>query len=85
MARVKDLQMFPFGIPQGSLNLGPILSFSTETHSVSDQSFADDTQLLHSCAPHQIEENVLTLHTCISNVKAWITFNKLKLQDDKTD
>ena len=44
-------------------------------HSVSDQSFADDTQLFHSYAPNQIQKTVLTLHTYISDVKNWMTLN----------
>ena len=55
-----------FGVPQVSV-LGPILfilysaplSYLIETHSFSNQSFADDTQLLHSCSPDQIQATVL--------------------------
>ena len=56
-----------------------------ETHSVSKQSFADDTQLLQSRSPDQIHATVLTTQTCISEVMAWMTQNKLKLNDDKTE
>ena len=50
------------------------------------QSFADDdTQLLHSCPPDQIHAAVLTMQTCISDVKTWVTQNKLKLNDEKTE
>ena len=81
-----------FGVPQGSV-LSPIiftlycapLSSLIETHSVSDQSFADDTQLLHSFPTDQIHATVLTMHTCISDVKTWMTQNKLKSNDDKTE
>ena len=53
LSRLADVS---FGVPKGSV-LGPILfilysaplSSLIKTHSVCDQSFADDTQLLHSC------------------------------------
>ena len=57
----------------------------TEIHPVSNQSFADDTQLLQSCPPDQIYAIALTMQTCISDVKTWMTQYKLKLNDDKTE
>ena len=81
-----------FGVREGSV-LRPILfilystslSFLSETHSVSNQSFADDTQVLHSCPPTKLLSTVLTMQTCISDVKTWMTQNKLKLNDDKSE
>ena len=81
-----------FRVSQGSV-LGPLLfilysaplSSLLETHSVSNKSFADDTQLLHSCPPDQIDATVLTMEIRISDVKTWMTQNKLKLNDDKTE
>ena len=81
-----------FGVPQISV-LGPILfilysaplSSLTETHSVSNKSFTYEKQLLNSCPPDQIKTTVLAMQTCISDVKTWITQNKLKLDDDKTE
>ena len=61
------------------------LSSLIETHFVSNQSFADDTQPLHSCSPDQKHATVLTMQTCISDVKAWMTQNKLRRNDDKTE
>ena len=77
-----------FGVPQGSVP-DPILfilysaplSSVIETHSVSKQSFSDDAQLLHSCPPDQIHATVLTMQTCTSDVKTWMSQNKLKLND----
>ena len=81
-----------FGVLQGSA-FGPIFFIVCsappcsliETHSVSKQSFADDTQLLQSRPPDQIHATVLTTQTCISEVMASMTQNKLKLNDDKTE
>ena len=81
-----------FGVREGSA-LGPILfilysvplSSSLETYSVSNQSFADDAQLLHPCPPDHLHATVLTMQTSISDVKTWMTQNKLKVNDDKTE
>ena len=54
-------------------------------HSISNQSFADDTQLHDSCRPDQIDTSVQGMQDCISDVKTWMTSNKLKLNDDKTE
>ena len=79
-----------FGVPEGSV-LGSVhfILYSSplsliETHSASNQSLADDTQLLQSCPPEQIHAIFLTTKTCISVVKTWMTQNRLKLNDDKT-
>ena len=84
--------MLNFGVPQGSV-LGPILFIQNtkplttlnRQHSISNQSFADDTQLYNSCRPDQIDDSVQSMQDCISNVKTWMTANKLKLIDDKTE
>ena len=47
--------------------------------------FADDTQLHDSCCPDQIDTSVQGMQDCISDVKTWMTSNKLKLNDDKTE
>ena len=63
------------------MHLSPLI----ETRSVFNQSFADDTQLLHSCPAHQMHAAVLTMQKCISDLKTWMTQNNLKLNDDKTE
>ena len=81
-----------FGVPQGSV-LGPVLfilykkslSNLVERHSISSQSFADDTQLLDSCHPDHLDTTVQRMQNCISEVKLLIYCNKLKLNDDKTE
>ena len=81
-----------FGVPQGSV-LGPILFIMYTqplhslilTHSVLDQSFADDTQIYTSCKPRQATETIQNLQSCISDIKDWMTDHRLKLNDDKTE
>ncbi|MCP3849467.1 MAG: reverse transcriptase family protein, partial [Gammaproteobacteria bacterium] len=81
-----------FGVPQGSV-LGPVLfvlytkplTFLTASHSVSSQSFADDTQLQNSCPPSELHDNIQTVQSCILDVKTWMVQNKLKLNDEKTE
>ena len=80
-----------FGVPQGSV-LGPVLfvlyraSLSTviEKHSVF-HSHADDSQLQKSAPPHQIPGLFLSMQKCIDDIRSWMTLNKLKLNDDKTE
>ena len=84
--------MLNFGVPQGSV-LGPFLfilytkplTTLIRQHSISNQSFADDTWLHDSCRPDQIDTSVQSMQDCISDVKTWMTSNKLKLNDDKTE
>ena len=90
---IKSLPGILEDVPQGSV-LGPILfilytkplATFIRQHSISDQSFDDDVQLYDSCCP---ELNTChcpkALQDCISEVKSWITANKLKLNDDKTE
>ena len=81
-----------FGVPQGSV-LGPILFIMytqplhslIQSNSISDQAFADDTQLYKSCRPKQADQTLLTMQICITDVKSWMTDHKLKLNDDKTE
>ena len=78
-----------FGVPQGSV-LGPVLvilytkplSNLIERHSISSQSFADDTQLLDSCHPDHLDTTVQRMQNCIFEVNSLMDCNKLKLNDD---
>ena len=80
------------GVPQGSV-LGPMLftmyimplSAIIDSHSIIYHSFADDLQLQMSAPPDGISELLHSMQSCISDVKALLTANMLKLNDIKTE
>ena len=45
------------------------------------QHFADDSQLHRSSQPSDIDQAVLSVQDCVSNIKDWMTDNKLQLND----
>ena len=85
------LSKLNYGVPQGSV-LGPILfvlytqplSQILFNHSSPHQFFADDTHLRKSCCPEYYDDIRNALQTCISDIKDWMTENKLQLKADKT-
>ena len=61
------------------------LSNLIKRHSISSQSFADDTQLLDSCHPDHLDTTVQRMQNCLSEIKSWMDCNQLKVNDDKTE
>ena len=85
----------PHGVPQASC-LGPLFFkiyasklFEVVTIHLSDvHAYADDNQLYISFKPSSSASElkaVTALQDCILDIKAWMTANKLKLNDDKTE
>ena len=60
------------------------LSAIIDSHSITHHSLADDLQLQMTVHPDKISELLLSMQSCISDVKAWATENMLKL-NDKTE
>ena len=84
-----------YGVPQGSV-LGPKLFIVysgpiadiAQKHNIQVHMYADDTQLYLSynlAAPGDEVVAVHRLQTCISDIKQWMSVNKLMLNDDKSE
>ena len=92
---LSNVFLLRYGVPQGSC-LGPVLLniYSSKIfdivgrHLPKVHCYADDSQLYlsfkPSCAVSQ-DEAIRSMETCISDVKQWMTADKLMLNDDKTE
>ncbi|XP_067654146.1 uncharacterized protein [Haliotis asinina] len=47
--------------------------------------YADDTQILESFHPSELNESLQRIADCTLDIKSWMTTNKLKLNDTKTE
>ena len=54
-------------------------------HSIQHHAFADDNQLYKETVPDEIQTTIETMQNCITDVKLWMTHNKLQLNDSKTE
>ena len=61
------------------------LSAVIERHSILHHSYADDSQLQNSATPDRLPDLIDSMWLCIDDIKDWMTDNKLKLNDDKTE
>ncbi len=79
------------GVPQGSV-LGPLLFLIyilplgniIEKHGISRHGYADDTQLYIRFSPKEsdgLQKATAKLESCITDVKAWLNDNRLKVND----
>jgi hypothetical protein len=84
-----------FGVPQGSvlgpvkftIYQGPVFEIA-ELHGVSSHLYADDTQLYFAFdlnSPSDFETAIGKVKNCIDDIMTWMSQNKLKLNDDKTE
>jgi len=67
---------------------GPVGNINTKHQGVQYQIYADDTQLyakFNPKIPGQLDNTLQKLVACIIDLKSWMTDNKLKLNNEKTE
>ena len=62
----------------------PLLD-SIDRQKIQNQSFADDTQLYRSSKASNSQAAINELQNCIHGIRGWMSKNKLKLNDEKTE
>ena len=90
--RYSQPSVLKYGVPQGSV-LGPSLfsDYSSpvasliRSHGISVQCYADDTQLYVSFRPGEEALALEKLERCIEDLRIWMSRNRLKLNDCKTE
>ena len=84
-----------FGVPKGSV-LGTVLFtiYTTplgriiQRHGLTYHLYADDTQLYMAFKPSEVTSKydaIFQIEACIADIRIWMNYNLLKLNDDKTE
>ena len=61
----------------------PLFNIASK-HAVNHHAFTDDNQLYKISTLDTIHQSIETLQNCTTDVKSWMTTNKLQLNDNKT-